>query len=366
VKPRAFLDDWGVPLAVWAISRLGLMLVSAGSLAINGVLERPGGSLALHAIPALDALCRWDCAFIEEIATLGYQRPEMSNFFPLLPLLVRGAAQLGVPVYLGLLLVPNLATLLGYAGIYRVFRHLAPAEGPGAEAPVMALSLFAAFPFSFFHGAGYPESLMFCATAWAFALALEERPWAAALVLGVGTLTRHLAFLAWPALALVVLARVRRKQAPLHSILSLAVPPLVFALWMGWQAWRFGDPIAFLHARAAWAGDAWWGAPAAFKADAPPQYVFYVLFSALPTLGALALFRKDRWPLASYALLYLGMAWVIGLAGLGRYTASFWPAFLPLGLLVTRYPWLGTPLLILFAAAQGVFFTLFAHQAPIL
>lgn len=363
---KRFLDDWATPLLVWAISRFGLLAASASALTLNGVLERPGGSVALHALPALDALCRWDCAFIEEIATVGYTRPEMTNFFPLFPLLARAASWVGVPVHLGLVLVPNLAALLGYGGVYRAFRHLAPKDQPGLDAAGVGLALFVAFPFSFFHGAGYPESLMFCATAWALAFALEGRAWEAALVLGVGTLTRHLAFLAWPALALLVGQRVWRREVGAQALLSLALPPLIFALWMGWQGWRFGDPLAFLHARAAWAGDAWWSALAAFKPDAPPQYRHYVLFSAIPTVGAFALFRRGSWALASYALVYLGLSWVIGLAGLGRYTASFWPAFLPLGVLVTRVPWLQTPLLVLFAAAQGVFFTIFAHQAPIL
>ncbi len=356
---RAF----SIPFAVWVVSRLGLLAVSAGALSINGVLERPGGSNALHGVMALDALCRWDCSFVEEIATIGYSRAAMTNFFPLLPLLVRGLFVVGVPIHLGLVIIPNLAALLGYVGVFRAMRHVV-----SVEAATYGLVLFVAFPFSFFHGAGYPESLMFCATAWTLAFALEGKSWAAGLALGVGTLTRHLAFLAWPALV-VALVMELGVVGTLKSrrLFSLAIPPLVFSGWMAWQWWAFADPLAFLHARAAWAGDAWWGVTALFtQPDLQPQLKFYAVFALLPTLAAAWLAQRKTAPFATYAVVYLGLSWAIGIAGLGRYTASFWPAFLPLGVLVEKRPWLLGPLVMAFAGAQGVFFTVFAHQFPIL
>lgn len=354
---------WGVPFAIWLTSRVALLALSAGVLGINGVLERPGGSMALHAYPMLDAFCRWDCAFTEEIATIGYARAAMTNFFPLLPLLLRGAAVVGVPIHFGLVLVPNLAALLGYVGVFRAMRHFQT-----VDASTWGLALFVAFPFSFFHASGYPESLMFCSTAWAIAFALEGRSWSAGLALGIGTLTRHLALLAWPSLLVALVAELGVVGLLKNRrVLSLAIPPLFFAGWMVWQWVAWGDPLAFLHARAAWAADAWWGVGAIFtQPSIQPQLVFYAVFSLIPSIAGLTLLRRRTAVLAIYVVLYLGLCWAIGLAGLGRYTASLWPVFMPLGALIAQRPWLRSPLVLSFAGAQGVFFTVFAHQFPIL
>src|SRR4051794_1986220 len=53
-------------------------------------------------------------------------------------------------------------------------------------------------------------------------------------------------------------------------------------------------------------------------------------------------------------------------SGLGRYSASCWPAFLPLGVLVSRKPWLQAPLVGVFALFQGIFAYLFIHQFEVL
>lgn len=364
--------QWAKPALVWLVSRVGLLLVSASVLGINSVLERPGGAAGLHAYPAVDGLCRWDCGYIELLAKDGFTTAAMTNFFPLFPLLVRALSWVGVPVAWGLVVVPNVAAFFAYVGVHQAFRLTARALGQNEtqadEVALGGLTLFAAFPFAFFHAAGYPESLMVCATAWALVWALEGRPWLAGLALGVGSWSRHLALLAGPSLAVALVQREGLKRA-LHPrlALSLALPLALFGVWMGWQWWAFGDPLAFVHARAAWAVDAWWGLKKLLTAnDLAPQQIGYAVCSVAPTLAAFALLQRRTAALGVYAVVYLGLTWAIGLAGLGRYTASFWPAFLPMALWLTRWRWLQTPVLLAFAATQGLFFTLFVHQFPIL
>jgi hypothetical protein len=60
------------------------------------------------------------------------------------------------------------------------------------------------------------------------------------------------------------------------------------------------------------------------------------------------------------------LIWSVGRWGLGRYSASCWPAFLGLGLMAQKHPTLGAFLLAGFGAFQGVFFFLFMHQWPVL
>ena len=53
--------------------------------------------------------------------------------------------------------------------------------------------------------------------------------------------------------------------------------------------------------------------------------------------------------------------WTVGLAGLGRYSASCWPAFLPLGAWLAKRPSLLMPCVCAGALLQGLFLYLFAH-----
>ncbi len=93
----------------------------------------------------------------------------------------------------------------------------------------------------------------------------------------------------------------------------------------------------------------------------------YMPFALLATVGALALATKRQWlELAAFALVLMGVAWVIGVWGLGRYSASCWPAFLPLGVWLSKRPTLQGPVVVGLALFQGLFFYLFAQQFPIL
>ena len=51
---------------------------------------------------------------------------------------------------------------------------------------------------------------------------------------------------------------------------------------------------------------------------------------------------------------------------MGRYTASCWAAFVPLGVWLSRRPLLQTPVVASFALLQGMMFFLVQHQFSIL
>jgi hypothetical protein len=90
-------------------------------------------------------------------------------------------------------------------------------------------------------------------------------------------------------------------------------------------------------------------------------------FALIPTVGAIALVSRKQWTdLAAFALSLLLVVWVVGLLGLGRYAASCWPAFLPLGVWLAKRPsWQG-PIVGMLAVFQGLFFYLFVRQFPII
>ena len=57
---------------------------------------------------------------------------------------------------------------------------------------------------------------------------------------------------------------------------------------------------------------------------------------------------------------------MVGFWGLGRYSASCWPAFYAMGLLAAKRPTLFTVLLAMLAMFQGLFFYMFSHAEMIL
>ncbi len=147
--------------------------------------------------------------------------------------------------YIGGLIVSSVSFLLGLKAVHRLASRLA-----GADVAVRAVWLIAVFPFSFFLTAVYADAFYFCLAAWSLAFAYAGRwPLACALA-SMAAMTRIPGLALFPAIGLEYLRqhdfdlRSVRKQWP--SLVILAAAPLLIA---GYHEWRYGDPLAFLHAR---------------------------------------------------------------------------------------------------------------------
>jgi hypothetical protein len=365
------------PLLLFVCTRIALFGVSYLGLTFVPEIWIPWGErerLLFHLHPALDGLCRWDCYWYYGIAARGYQEAVQTTFFPLYPALVRAVhAVTGMPLHLSLLVVSNLAGVAALVVVYRIFVLLA-----SEAAARWALTLHAAYPFTFFQATGYPESLMMLFSALAILFALRGNHLWAGVLLGCGGLVRHLTLVAGAAL---VVAQIRERGVhPKRflgspAILGLLLPWLGVGLYCLYQYHLFGDPLAFWHTRSGpqWGERAWWGVwQVVTNQDAGPYtgdvpvWRSYLPFALVPTVGALALLRKPHWwELAAFALILVAINGAVGIVALGRYMAACWPAFLPLGVWLAQRPsWQG-PVITLLAVFQGLFFFLFMHQYPI-
>jgi len=335
-------------------------------LLFQTTLDAPLGD-GLRRMPAIEGLCRWDCGWFERIATHGYQQYNDTNFWPLFPLLGRIVAPVvGGNVQLALWLVANLASLLSYLVIYRVFRDLSDERAARA-----GLLLFALYPFAFFQGAAYPESLMILFSALATALALRGKHLSAGTALGLGILSRHITVVAGTALlAAQIRQRPNLRRFLFHpAFLGLVMPFVLAGGYMLFQYVRFGDPLAFWRARAiGWGDAAWWGVLHTFRTNGPePRHWFFLVFSLLPGAGAVALATKKGWAeLAAFAGAMMLLLYLVGAEALGRYSAACWPAFLPLGVWLSRRPQWEALAYGGLGMFQGLFLYLFVHQFPIL
>ena len=364
--------EWiAFPLLLFVSTRIALLGFAQIALMLIPDLYVPGGERQfLQQYPALDGLCRWDCEHFGRIARMGYSNAGETNFFPLYPLLTRALhATTGLHYQLALLIVSNLASLGAFLVIYRIFAML-----HSKDAARWALALLATYPFAFFQAAGYPESLMMFFSALAILLALRRHHIWAGVALGLGVLARHLTLFAGAAL---LAAQLHQRGHSLKrflwspAILGLFVPWLCLGLYCLYQAVEFGNPLAFWAVRANWGTFAWWGIDKLFVSTEINNHVRVIYasipFAIIPTAGAVALLTRKQWiELAAFALVLMVVVWDVGLLGLGRYAASCWPAFLPLGSWLAQRPnWRG-PVIGLLGLFQGLFFYLFAHQFPII
>jgi hypothetical protein len=376
LAPTLLRSDEGTPSRHWYAFPLWLFVVTRicylafGYLALRLVpaMRVQGGLAGLRQYPALDALCRWDCGWFGHLARNGYEAatgaaPGVStNFWPGLPMAARVLAWVSpIPIDYAILLIPNVFCLAAYLVLYRVFARL-----EGESTARWSLLVLAAFPLSFFHSSGYPETIMIFFSAAAVLLGSTRRHISAGVCLGLGVLARHLTILMGCTL---LAAQVRERgfsglfKKPL-PLLGLLAPFLLAGLYLLY-CWRvFHDPLMFWKARSDWGATAWWGAREALENfQRRPQVAVYIPLALLPTIGAIALlFRRSHLELAAAVIPLLIVLWAIGGFGLGRYAASCWPAFLPWGRWLDRHPMLRFPLLTVLVLLQGWYFFLHIHH----
>jgi hypothetical protein len=351
------------PFGLWVATRLSLLLLGYVSLKLTPGL-RASPSASLHAFPPLDALCCWDCGWFDRLARLGYSNAGETNFWPGLPMAARLLVKLtGMRVGFAILTISNLACLGAYLTIYRLFSHL-----DGTYPARAALTLFAAYPFAFFHASGYPETIMIFTSALALSLAMSRRHASAGILLGLGILFRHLTVLLGGGLLAAQLHQRGVRRFFLHpAILTLALPFAVAGIYMVYCHIAWGDALSFWRARNAWGQTAWWSVfDAVRQAKRRPHIVSFIPFALVPAIAAVGLLRSRKYiELAAATFPLMIVLWLIGAFGLGRYSASCWPAFLPLGKWYVRHPRWQMPLLLFFGLAQGWFFFLHSHHYEI-
>jgi hypothetical protein len=347
------LERFRFPLSLWLATRLVIIAVAGLSVFLWPHLYTGQGSVA-YPLSLTDGLCAWDCGAYAGIAAHGYDKPIMANFWPMLSVYAHPLTWLHLSGAAAVVIVANLAALFAFVAVWAVFEIL-----DGEEAARWGLTLFAAYPFAFFFGVGYTEPLMVAAGAGAMWLALRGRHTWAGVAFAAGVLARAPATLGWIGLAAVQL----RDRTRWRTRAALLIPIAVAMLWPLYNWIKFGDPLQFVHSRNYWG---WHGKLNLIRGMQrwrdSRMLLVYPFFGLLPAVGVLGLLRERRWwPLASFALPTFVLFCVIGAYGFGRYSASVWPAFLPLGVWLARRPSLQTPIVVVLAIFQGFFLHLFAH-----
>jgi hypothetical protein len=314
----------------------------------------------------IDGWVRWDSFWYESIVN---PHPRFlpsylsnANFFPFyawvawvaaLPL--RAFLDLEHAFFIGGLIVSSASFLLGLLAVERLTTSLA-----GADVSRRTVWLIAVFPFSFFFTAVYADALYFCLCAWSLTLAYERRWPAACALAAMASMTRIPGLALFPALGLEYLRQHGFKAGALRG-----APPLVAILAIGpivigsYYYWRYGDPIAFLHARqlgwnravgvAGWLRDFGYffqppipgcgGVAECLKEFAPTRTLLGVTYLALLPISigfTLAAARTLGVGLTAWTLISIAMSLPNGFDGVGRFTAVLFPFFIAVAMRLRR------------------------------
>ena len=312
----------------------------------------------------IDGWVRWDSMWYEAIVNPNPRflptGHSSANFFPLyswlswlagLPL--RAVLDHERAFYAGGLIVSSVSFLLALLAVTRLAARLT-----SADVAVRAVWLIAVFPFSFFLTAVYADALYFCLAAWSLLFAYEERWNAACALAALAAMTRIPGLALYPAIVLQYLRRhdfnVRSFGRFVPALAILAIGPVILLLYYNW---RYGNPLAFLHAR-----QQGWNRASGFAAlQRDYRYFFSAsLFSCGDVAGCLRDFEPTRkmlgvWYVAlvpmslglvayarralgvglvTWAMLSVLMGLVNGLDGTGRFTSVLFPVFIAMAMLV--------------------------------
>jgi hypothetical protein len=295
----ALRDTWR---ALW-VSRLLIWVAGVGAAAGFGVLARRAAFDPPHVTSGFGWLgdllaapaARWDAAWYLVIAHYGYH-PELgaftagrSAFFPLYPLALRGASDVGLPAVLAGVLISTVAFALALYGIHRLSALESPrllggsggggyendpaarvgarARTRGGEVARLAVLSTALAPMAFYFSAVYSESLYLALSVGVFWCARRGR-WGWAGVLGaLAGATRSAGIVLVLPVAILYLYGPREdrppdlparwrygriRYRPRGDALWLAALPLGLMAYTAYFALAGGDPLQPFHAQEVW------------------------------------------------------------------------------------------------------------------
>ncbi|MBF2063399.1 MAG: hypothetical protein IGS39_03035 [Calothrix sp. C42_A2020_038] len=272
-----------------------------------------------------DVLFAWDSVWYYKIATSGYNYgPDVVHnqyavaFFPLYPLLSWILMQFGLSFPVAGLLVNNLA-FFGAVILFYVWVQ----EIGGEDTARWATAALVWCPYSLYGTVIYTEGLFLLFSISALrAFDKKQYVWAG-LWGALSTATRITGIALLPAFFLTAWITRRRFTAYITSF-AVVCGVLVYSLYC---AFKFGDPLAFLHAQRGWrssAGFAWQGWLLMLKQiiigakNARLGYiqdVLHPMLFAIVIVSSLLLWRQSKlqgYSRASYGFLILLIAlWVI-------------------------------------------------------
>lgn len=359
---------------LFVFTRVALTVIGLVSRAlVPGPVYRPrplGVGPSFSRFEFLDLWGAWDSSWYVSIARVGYQAEPLDGpfanyaFFPLFPLLSRGVGWLFDNVFIGGLVVANVALLVGCVFLYRLV--LLDHDVTTARGSVKYL--FAA-PGAFFLSGMLTESLYLALAVMCFYFARTRRWWAVGLCGLLLTLTRGPGLIAVVPLAWVYLSQrgfsVRRVRPDVLWLAGLPAGIAVF-MWVNHQV--TGDALAFAHIQeTAWGHHLQNPVTALWRSISDGDV--FERFNAWYTFGVLVVtvvfIRKLGVAYGAFALLSVVLALAYGppFSSLLRYSVVIFPVYIVLARVTRSRPGLDQGLTVALALLQGFLMSAWANSS---
>lgn len=279
------------------------------------VLSAPGDRFYAGALLSMDG--QWFRLIAVDGYDLPYVRGNWSEypFFPLFPAVASVPMRLGVPDTVALAGVAWLASLIAFAGIYRLAAtHLA---APSARWVIWVLALA---PGALSLVLGYSDAMFLAAAVWAL-VAADSRRWLLAGTIAVcATASRPNGALIVAALLVAVIVA----RAGWRAAVAVSVPSVLFLLgWMAYLDAHVGDPVAF------WAAKDAWVELSVFDFAADPfrsrLALTHAVVFAVAAVAYATRIRRQPWSWAVLTVLVVVPPMLLGVVGLARYAVLAFP-----------------------------------------
>lgn len=359
---------------LFVITRLTLTAIGLVSRAlVPGKVSRfmpVGVGPEFSTLPFLDLWGEWDSAWYVSVAEDGYQPEPLFGafanyaFFPLFPFFSRVVGWLFGNVFVGSLVVANVALLVACIFLYR----LVLVDHDVATARRTVKYLFAAPPAFFLSGA-LSESLYLALVIMCFYFARTRRWWVVGICGFLLTLSRGPGILAVVPLAWIYLSQrglSLRRIRP--DVLWLAGLPAGIALFMWVNHQVTGDALAFSRIQAtAWGHHLQNPLTALWKAmstgDIFDRWNAWYMFGVLAV--TIAFLRKLGVAYGTFALLSVLFALAYGppFNALLRYSVVIFPLYIVLARFTESRPALDQSIVVAGALLQGFLMSVWANSS---
>jgi len=238
-------STWPFILAVFALSRIFFLGVGAVATTVLPWAQPTHGAPLDLPAPPLNYWAHWDGVWYWQIAYGGYdlERPFLTGFFPLFPMLVHVATFLGGGLALWGVAISLTATVFALYFLYRITERLWGVTA--AQATTLA---FAFFPTAFFLNAFYTEALFVAFTTGSYWAAYVRRDLLLAGLLGaLAAATRNTGVLLLIPLGYEYIRN--RHEFGWRGVLELALVPVGLLGYMVFLQGRFANALMFTDAQ---------------------------------------------------------------------------------------------------------------------
>ena len=379
---RALLDR-SVRAAVFPFVLTRFLIVIIFILAINLTMLEPvtdvrHSSISVYKSSITQTLrliaLGGDSSWYIGIAREGYYQRPIDNlnqhnaaFFPLYPLLLRGAARITGGVELTGMLMSSIIFLLALILLHKTVGAFGLDEATAER----AVFYVAAFPTSYFFSVPMTESLFLLLTVGSFYAAKRERWWLAGILGALASATRVPGITLFPALLLLYWQR--HRGWPRMNIVGVFLIPAGLLAFICYLYLTTGNAFAFKDAQVAFGRNfGFFMHPLFYYVTNPHEVAVPWSFNLLNFAAAVLSFAcgfvlvmRREWALAFYTLASIIIPLsAISLLSLTRYTMVIFPVFMILAE-AGRSPRIDQTIRTIFVIMLGLMAALFAAKITI-